>query len=91
MTGNLVRTYSLPFGFQATFHWRDAHLQIDWHPRFPRIKKQRAWRKFVAAYQEARRDFYTDIAAVIGGNILIVDTDLKTIDGFEVITSPVKH
>ena len=87
----LIRIYTLPFGFKARFRWHDQRLGIEWSPHLPRIEKPRARRKFVAAYQDARRDFYTDIAATIGGNILIVDTDLKTIDGLEVIAAPVKH
>lgn len=91
MHASFSRRYSLPFGFTAMFSWRDAHLQIDWTPHFPRIIKRRAWKKFVAQYQAARRDFYTDVAAVIDGNILIVDTDLQTIDGMEVIAAPTKQ
>ena len=60
-------------------------------PAFPRIRKHRAWQKFVAAYKKALRDFYTDVAATIGGAVIIVDTDLKTVDGMELIPVPVKH
>lgn len=87
----ISRTYELPYGFTATFQWSGAHLQTDWEPHFPRIAKRRAWRKFVAAYQAARRDFCQDIAATIGGNILVIDTNLKTIDGMEVIAVPTKQ
>lgn len=87
----IARTYALPFGFVATFSWRDAHLQVDWKPHFPRLVKRSAQRKFLAAYQSARGDFYTDVAAMIGGSILIVDTDGKTIDGTEVIVAPTKQ
>ena len=86
-----VRLFALPHGYTAKFHWQDGHLEIEWSPAFPRIRKHRAWRKFVAAYQAARREFYTDVAAMIGGNVLIVDTDLKTIDGMELIPVPTKQ
>jgi hypothetical protein len=87
----LKRTYPLPFGFAATFAWNDGHLVVEWNPDEPRIRKPRAWRKFFGAYKAARRDFYTDLAAMIDGNILIVDTDLQKIDGMEVIAAPVKQ
>ena len=88
---DLTRTYSLPHGYSADFRWRDGHLEIEWSPAFPRIAKPRAWRRFLRAYQSVRRDFYQDIAAVLGINILIVDTDMKTIRDAEVITAPVRH
>jgi hypothetical protein len=88
----LKRTYPLPFGFTATFVWNDGHLVVEWQPNEPRIRKARAWRKFFGAYKAARRNFYTDIAAAIGGDVLIVDTpDLLTVIGTEVIQAPVKH
>lgn len=77
--GPHTRRFSLPHGYSAEL------------PAFPRIKKHRAFRKFVTAYQAVRREFYTDIAAIVGGNVLIIDTDLVTIDGMEVITTPRKH
>lgn len=92
MSGNRhARRFALPHGYEAEFRWRDGHLEIEWSPAFPIIHKHRAWRKFVVAYQDVRREFYRDVAAIIGGNILIVDTDLKTIDGMEVISVPQKH
>jgi hypothetical protein len=93
-TGNassINRSYALPFGFKATFRWCDAHLRVDWEPHFPRIAKQRARRKFVAAYQAVRRDFYTDVAVTIGGNILVIDSDGKTINSMETIAMPTKQ
>ena len=86
-----VRSFTLPHGYSAEFRWRDGHLEIEWSPAFPIIRKHRAWRKFVAAYKKVRREFYTDVAVIIGGSIMIVDTDLKIVDGFEVITVPAKH
>jgi hypothetical protein len=87
----IIRSYRLPFGFKATFRWRDGHLGIEWSPRVPRITKPRPWRKLFSAYQAARRNFFHDVAAVIGNNSLVVDTDLKTIDGINGISAPTVH
>ena len=37
-TGVLSRTYSLPFGFEATFTWTNYRLEVDWQPTVPRIR-----------------------------------------------------
>jgi hypothetical protein len=47
--------------------------------------------KFLAAYQAARREFFRDVAAVVGGGVLILDTDLKKQRGYEVIAPPTQH
>jgi hypothetical protein len=39
----------------------------------PLIRKARARRKFFEAYQAARRSFLEEVAAVIGGDALILD------------------
>ena len=38
-----VRLFALPHGYTAKFHWQDGHLEIEWSPAFPRIRKHRAW------------------------------------------------
>jgi hypothetical protein len=50
----------------------------------PRINSRRHQRKFLEAYANARREFMTDVAATIGGGVLVVDTD----GAFEVIAPP---
>jgi hypothetical protein len=46
----------------------------------------------LAAYQAAsRREFFQEVAAVVGGGVLILDTDLKTICGHEIIVQPTQH
>jgi hypothetical protein len=51
----------------------------------------RPQRKFRAAYQAARREFLEEVAAVVGGGVLILDTDLKKICGHEIIVPPTQH
>lgn len=87
----LTRTYSLPFGFTVEFAWSADRLDVFWQPDVPRIRKPRPWRKLFNAYKDARRAFYEEVAALIGGTIMIVDTDLKKIVGTEVIARPTKH
>jgi hypothetical protein len=42
------------------------------------------------AYQTARREFFEQAGAVVGGRVLTVDADLKTVCGHEVIVPPTK-
>ena len=79
----IERSFDLPFGYRATFMWRGADdaIEVNWSPDQPRIWKPRPQRKFLAAYQAARREFFEEVGAVVGGMILIVDTDLKAICG----------
>src|SRR4051794_21177465 len=75
-TSGLERKFSLPFGYEATFHWQPEGLKTRWCPDVPSIRKTRARRKFFAAYQVARRSFLEEVAAVIGGAVLILDTSV---------------
>ena len=83
----LTQVSRLPFGYTATFIWSPGTMRTEWEPEFPRIRCARARRKFRAAYDEARRQFVTDLARVLGGNILIADTD----GPMEVVRPGVKH
>ena len=89
----IERSFDLPFGHRATFVWRrpDEPFEVRWWPDQPRIRKPRPQRKFLAAYQAARREFFEEVGAVLGGKILVVDTDLKTVCGHEVIVPPTQH
>ena len=64
------------FDYRATFIWRRPYgpLEVCWSPDQPCIRKPRPHRKFLAAYQAARREFLEELGAVVGGKILIVDT-----------------
>jgi 8-oxo-dGTP pyrophosphatase MutT (NUDIX family) len=89
----IERAFNLPFGYCATFIWRCpcGPLEVCWSPDQPCIRKPRPQRKFLAAYQAARREFFEELGVVVGGTILIVDTDLKTVCGHEVILPPTQH
>jgi hypothetical protein len=89
----IERAFDLPFGYCATFVWRgrDEPIEVHWSPDMPLIRKPRPQRKFLAAYDPARREFSEDISAVLGGRVLILDTDLKKERGHEVIVPPTQH
>ena len=88
----IERSFDLPFGYRATFICRpDEPFEVCWSPDLPRIRKPRPQRKFLAAYQAARREFFEEVGAVVGGGVLIVDTDLKTVCGREVVVPPTQH
>jgi hypothetical protein len=61
------------------------------HLKSPCIRKPRPQRKFLAAYQAARREFFEEVGAVGGGIILVLDADLKANCGHEVIVPPTQH
>jgi hypothetical protein len=80
------RIVKLPYGYTATFQWREG-MRIEWKPNVPRIHSARHRRKFFEAYKMARHEFMTDVAAIIGGNVLVVDGDFSA----EVVLSPTKQ
>ena len=89
----IERNFDLPFGYRATFIWRRPYgpLEVCWSPDQPCIRKTRPQRKFLAAYQAARREFFEELAVVVGGIITIVDTDLQANCGREVIVPSAQH
>jgi hypothetical protein len=89
----IERNFELPFGYRATFIWHHPYgpLKVCWMPDQPRILKPRARRRFLGAYCNARREFLEKIAFVVGGTILIADTDSKAISGHEVIVPLAQH
>jgi hypothetical protein len=89
----IKHAFDLPFGYRATFIWGrpDWLIEVRWSPDLPRIRKPRPQRRFLAAYQAARREFFEEVAAVVGGRVLIFDTDLRTIRGHEAIVPPTQH
>jgi hypothetical protein len=70
----IERAFDLPFGYCATFIWRrrDELIEVHWLPDLPRIRNPRQQRTFLAAYQAARREFFEEVGAVVGGRVLIV-------------------
>lgn len=77
----------LPLGYSVLFKWTDNALRVEWTPFIPAIRSPRQQRKFRAAYNQARRDFFASVATAMGGRVLIAD-----IDGpIETIAPAVKH
>jgi hypothetical protein len=72
------RVVALPYGYTATFQWRDG-MHIDWAPAAPRIQSARHRQKFLAAYRAARDGFIADVAAAIGGNVLVMDGETSVV------------
>jgi hypothetical protein len=89
----IERSFDPPFGYCATFIWvrPDQPIEVRWSPDLPRIRNPRQQRTFLAAYQAARREFFEEVGAVLGGRVLIVNTDLKTVCGHELIVPPTQH
>ena len=89
-TPSLERTYSLPHGYRVTFCC-DAGQSFEarWSPDVPRIRKARQRNKFLEAYRAVRREFLKDVAATIGGNVAVVDTDQYMT--CETILAPTRH
>ncbi len=87
MTKPLKRTAALPLGFEATFTWDDGAMSVSWEPEVPVIQSPRHWRRFLRAYQDARRDFLRDVATTLGGNVGVADLTGE----IEVIQPATKH
>jgi hypothetical protein len=79
----------LPFGYVATFRWRGRETPMDvaWTPAVPRIRSNRARRKFFTAYAAARREFMRDVAVVLGGTVVVADVTGEV----EAIPAPTKQ
>ena len=60
------RSFDLPFSYRAPFIWRrpDEPFEVRWSPDQPRLRKPRPQRKFLAAYQAAKREFFKEVGAV---------------------------
>jgi hypothetical protein len=63
------------YGFTAIFSWEPATgFHVAWEPGIP-FHSRRYWRKFHEAYAAARRRFMAQVAAELGGSVLILDAD----------------
>ncbi len=64
----IERAFDLPFGYRAAFIWSrpDGPIEVHWSPHLPCIRKPRPQRKFLAVYQAFRREFFEEVAAVLG-------------------------
>ena len=87
---SLERTYSLPHGYAVTFCCNAGKtFDARWSPAVPKICKARQRNKFLEAYRAVRREFLQEMAATIGGNVAVVDTDHCMT--CETILAPTKH
>lgn len=87
---SLERSFSLPHGYCVTFCSAPGQpFEARWSPDVPKIRKARHRQKFLEAYQVARRVFLQEVAATMGGNVLVVDTDRCLT--CETILAPTKH
>ena len=70
MTDTITRMAALPMGFRVSFSWSRADgLNVQWAPDVPTIHSPRHQRKFLKAYQDARREFMRDVATTIGSAV----------------------
>ena len=67
----LRTTYRIPPKFEVDMIWDGRSLRYEWTPDVPNSRT--ANKKFWKAYTSARDDFYTDVAALEGIKIAIVD------------------
>jgi len=89
-TKTLERSYALPHGYSVTFCCAPGHpFEAKWLPAVPTIRKARQQRKFFDAYRAVRRQFLQEVAATIGGSVLVVDTDEHMTN--ETILAPTTH
>jgi hypothetical protein len=88
-SSEIRRVVELPCGYTATFQWPcdGGAWLVTWEPEPPIVRRLRTMRKFMDAYRAARRDFLTEVAAVTGQSMAIVDLDGE----HEVIKPPSKQ
>ena len=67
----LRTTYRIPPKFEVDMIWDGKNLRYEWTPDVPNSGTTN--KKFWKAYKSAREDFYTDVAALEGITIAIVD------------------
>ena len=67
----LRTTYRIPPKFEVDMIWDGRSLRYEWTPDVPNSRTTN--KKFWNAYKSARDDFYTDVAALEGIKIAIVD------------------
>lgn len=82
----LVREYKLTLGYSVEFSFGSG-LEARWSPDVPRINNARPRAKLRRSYEDARRSFLQELAASIGGNVAVIDTDGQS----EVVMKPVSH
>jgi hypothetical protein len=89
-SSTIERTFNLPHGYAATFVWppqSPGMLAVKWAPDVPCIRKPESRQEFFEAYVAARRSFYTEVAALTGGSVLVADTNGR----MEVVEPPTRQ
>ena len=82
----LMATYRIHPKFEVDMIWDGRSLRYEWTPDVPNSRTTN--KKFWKAYKSAREDFYTDVAALEGITIAILDVfSLKP----TFIEAPTKH
>jgi hypothetical protein len=76
MTAIVEREFRLPYGARLTFRYLGAAgLQVAWHGQGPpRIRANKAKRRFMEAYRAARMRFAEEVVATTGERIAFLDT-----------------
>jgi hypothetical protein len=69
------RRVPLPYGYEVEFAVGPFGLSREWYPACPVFRSRRAGRRFLEAYQEARADFLRDVASMLGGTVVVADTE----------------
>ncbi|RWL98943.1 hypothetical protein [Mesorhizobium sp.] len=67
------RAFRLPFGAKVTFSWGAEGFDRVIDPKPPTDLSPRQRQRFLKAYLAARQDFLSDLAAMLGGPVAILD------------------
>ncbi|MER8570633.1 hypothetical protein NKH19_00740 [Mesorhizobium sp. M1338] len=69
------RRVTLPHGYEVEFAFGSSGLSRKWYPARPVFRSHRAGRRFLDAYRDARADFLRDVATMLGGTVVVADTE----------------
>ncbi|MER8373683.1 hypothetical protein [Mesorhizobium sp. M1406] len=69
------RRIALPHGYEVEFAVGSSGLSRKWYPTRPVIRSNRARRRLLSAYREARANFLRDVATGLGGTVVVADTE----------------
>ncbi|RJT36220.1 hypothetical protein D3227_21210 [Mesorhizobium waimense] len=69
------RRVALTHGYEVEFTAGASGLSRVWYPAPPVFRSRRAGRRFLEAYRAARNDFVRDMATMLGGTIVVCDTE----------------
>ncbi|RWH76853.1 MAG: hypothetical protein EOQ86_19690 [Mesorhizobium sp.] len=69
------RRVTLTHGYEVEFAVGSFGLSRKWYPACPVFRSRRAGRRFLEAYRKARADFLRDLATMLGGPVVVADTE----------------